>query len=103
MMESQAAVEKRYRDALDSLVTKVQKDRNIIAAILCGSMSYDQVWDKSDIDLLLVQREGKGDPQRLHSLRKRCQHPCGSRSKRSIKTVAGSSPARFVRSLLLLP
>ena len=63
MMESQAAVEKRYRDALDSLVTKVQKDRNIIAAILCGSMSYDQVWDKSDIDLLLVQREGKGDPR----------------------------------------
>ena len=63
MMESQAAVEKRYRDALDSLVTKVEKDRNIIAAILCGSMSYDQVWDKSDIDLLLVQREGKGDPR----------------------------------------
>ena len=63
MMESQVAVEKRYHDALDSLVTKVQKDRNIIAAILCGSMSYDQVWDKSDIDLLLVQREGKGDPR----------------------------------------
>ena len=63
MIESQAAVEKRYRDALDSLVTKIQKDRNIIAAILCGSMSYDQVWDKSDIDLLLVQREGKGDPR----------------------------------------
>ncbi len=63
MMESQAAVEKRYRDALESLVTKVEKDRNIIAAILCGSMSYDQVWDKSDIDLLLVQREGKGDPR----------------------------------------
>ena len=61
MMESQAAVEKRYREALDSLVTQVKKDRNIIAAILCGSMSYDQVWDKSDIDLLLVQREGKGD------------------------------------------
>ena len=63
MMESQTAVEKRYHDALDSLVTKVQKDRNIIAAILCGSMSYDQVWDKSDIDLLLVQREGKGEPR----------------------------------------
>ncbi len=63
MMESQAAVEKRYREALDSLVTKIEKDRNIIAAILCGSMSYDQVWDKSDIDLLLVQREGKGDPR----------------------------------------
>lgn len=62
-MESQAAVEKRYRDALDSLVTKVKKDRNIIAAILCGSMSYDQIWDKSDIDLLLVQREGKGEPR----------------------------------------
>ena len=62
-MESQVAVEQRYHEALDSLITKVKKDRNIIAAILCGSMSYDQVWDKSDIDLLLVQREGKGDPR----------------------------------------
>ena len=96
MMESQAAVEKRYHDALDSLVTKVQKDRNIIAAILCGSMSYDQVWDKSDIDLLLVQREGKGDPKRLHFNRKRRQHPCRSRPKRSIKAMAGGSPARFI-------
>ena len=41
MRESQAIVEKRYRDALETLVAQVKKDRNIIAAILCGSMSYD--------------------------------------------------------------
>ncbi|MCZ6777163.1 MAG: hypothetical protein O7D34_12025, partial [Ignavibacteria bacterium] len=62
-MESQEAVERRYRGALDDLIAKVKKDRNIIAAILGGSLSYDQVWEKSDIDLWLIQRDGKGEPR----------------------------------------
>lgn len=62
-MESQEAVEKRYHDALEALVAKVKKDQNIIAAIVGGSMFYDQVWEKSDIDLWLVQRDGKGQPR----------------------------------------
>ena len=62
-MESQEAVEKRYHDALEALVAKVKKDQNIIAAIVGGSMSYDQVWEKPDIDLWLVQRDGKGQPR----------------------------------------
>ena len=33
---------------------EVQEDRHILAAILCGSLSHDEVWDKSDIDLVLV-------------------------------------------------
>lgn len=57
MRESQEAAEKRYWDALNTLIEKVKKDRNIIAAILQGSMSYDQVWEKSDIDLTLIGRD----------------------------------------------
>jgi predicted nucleotidyltransferase len=49
-----AAMQRKFSDALDALVTQVQRDRSILAAILCGSLSHDQVWAKSDIDLLLV-------------------------------------------------
>ncbi|MDQ2713983.1 MAG: nucleotidyltransferase domain-containing protein [Chloroflexota bacterium] len=48
-----------YEEALTSFVAKVQQDRSIIAAILYGSLAYDDVWEKSDIDILLVSRENK--------------------------------------------
>lgn len=47
----------RYQAAADSLVDKLKKDTNVIAVILCGSLSYDQVWEKSDIDMALVVRD----------------------------------------------
>jgi uncharacterized protein len=43
-----------FTAALDALVVQVQKDRSILAALLCGSLSHDTVWAKSDIDLVLV-------------------------------------------------
>jgi predicted nucleotidyltransferase len=36
------------------MIERVKRDRSILAAILCGSLSHDTVWAKSDIDLLLV-------------------------------------------------
>ena len=49
-----ASVERQFAAALDGLVDDVKKDRSILAAILCGSLSHDTVWAKSDIDLVLV-------------------------------------------------
>jgi hypothetical protein len=37
----------------------VKRDRSILAAILCGSLSHDIVWAKSDIDLVLVTIDDK--------------------------------------------
>jgi hypothetical protein len=37
----------------------VKLDRSILAAILCGSLSHDTVWAKSDIDLALVTIDDK--------------------------------------------
>jgi hypothetical protein len=37
----------------------VKEDRSILAAILCGSLSHDVVWAKSDIDLALVTIDDK--------------------------------------------
>lgn len=34
-------------------------DRSVLAAILCGSLSHDAVWEKSDIDLALITIDDK--------------------------------------------
>ena len=43
-----------FSRALDALVEQLKADRSVLAAILCGSLSHDTVWAKSDIDLVLV-------------------------------------------------
>src|SRR5262245_53652008 len=53
------AVQQRFTVALDALVEQLKKDRAILAAILCGSLSHDVVWEKSDIDLMLVTIDDK--------------------------------------------
>jgi predicted nucleotidyltransferase len=55
----QEAVQRKFTEALAALVEQVKEDRSILAAILCGSLSHDTVWDKSDIDLLLVTIDDK--------------------------------------------
>lgn len=57
-MES-AAIQERFTRALDRLIAQVKTDRAILAAILCGSLSHDTVWEKSDIDLVLVTIDDK--------------------------------------------
>jgi len=59
MHESQESIRARYQAALETFVAKVKQDSYIIAAILGGSLSHDQVWEKSDIDILLVGRSEK--------------------------------------------
>ncbi len=51
---STASLQQRYTVALDALVAHIKKDRSVLAAILCGSLSHDTVWQRSDIDLVLV-------------------------------------------------
>ena len=47
-------VAEKFTAALDALVEDLKKDRSVLAAVLCGSLSHDTVWEKSDIDLVLV-------------------------------------------------
>lgn len=58
-MEHTAATQERYRRALDSVVEQLKRDPYVLAAILVGSLSYDSVWERSDIDLFLVTDEAK--------------------------------------------
>jgi uncharacterized protein len=54
-----------FAAALDALLPQLQSDRTILAALLGGSLSHDRVWEKSDIDLLLVTQDDalKGQSQ----------------------------------------
>jgi hypothetical protein len=44
----------KFRTALDELIEEVKHDQSVLAAVLCGSLSHDKVWDKSDIDLVFI-------------------------------------------------
>src|SRR6266478_3393998 len=53
------SIRKKFTAALGDLVTQIKEDRSVLAAILCGSLSHDTVWEKSDIDLALVTIDDK--------------------------------------------
>jgi predicted nucleotidyltransferase len=52
-------IEQTFSAALEALVEQVKEDRSVLAAVLCGSLSHDKVWAKSDIDLVLVTIDDK--------------------------------------------
>jgi hypothetical protein len=58
-MDATGTAPQRFAAALDALVADIKCDRSILAALLCGSLSHDVVWDKSDIDLVLVTVDDK--------------------------------------------
>lgn len=53
----QAELKERYLAAVDSFVDKVRDDPNVIAVIVNGSLAYDTIWEKSDIDMSVVVRD----------------------------------------------
>ena len=56
-------LQKRYMQAVESLCERLKVDNNVIAVILEGSLSYDQVWEKSDIDMeIIVNDNSKPNP-----------------------------------------
>src|ERR1700691_6527805 len=59
MSNSIPGITKQFTEALDHLFAQVKGDSTILATILCGSLSHDTVWAKSDIDLALVTIDDK--------------------------------------------
>jgi hypothetical protein len=56
-------VQQKFAAALDALIAQVKHDRSILAALLCGSLSHDTVWEKSDIDLIFVTVDDRKAPE----------------------------------------
>jgi uncharacterized protein len=57
------SVQQKFTESLEALVEQVKEDRSVLAAILCGSLSHDAVWAKSDIDLVLVTIDDRQAPR----------------------------------------
>jgi hypothetical protein len=60
-------VRRRYEAALETFVAKVREDHYVIAALLAGSLSHDQVWEHSDMDMVLIGRDERV-PMRTYAL-----------------------------------
>ena len=67
-MQSQDVIEQQYQEAVEAFVEKVQKDPHVLAAIVAGSFSYAQVWEKSDLDVELIGRDAIRPTQSFFSL-----------------------------------
>lgn len=50
-------VVKDYQAAFDSLVEKAKEDEYVLSVMLCGSLFYDKVWEKSDLDAIIITRD----------------------------------------------
>ncbi|MGH7472032.1 MAG: hypothetical protein ACRENP_29125 [Longimicrobiales bacterium] len=100
-MESES-IQRQFADALAALVEQVKEDRSILAAVLCGSLSHDTVWSKSDIDLVLVtidDRKVEEGGRSLYADGVNVHAMLMSRAQFR-KTVEGSIHNSFMHSLL---
>jgi hypothetical protein len=97
-----AAIVDKFRRALDALVAEIRQDRAILAAILCGSLSHDTVWEKSDIDLVLVTIDDHKVPSGSISLYADGLNVHASLTPRAQfrRIVEGSLRSSFMHSLL---
>ncbi|MCL2158433.1 MAG: nucleotidyltransferase [Oscillospiraceae bacterium] len=59
IFKSEEEVTKRYLEAVEEFIETAKKDVNIIAVVINGSLSNDVVWEKSDIDAMVVVRDQK--------------------------------------------
>jgi len=58
MKESeQSALKIRFENAIYQFIDKIKDDVNVIAVILGGSVAYDVIWEKSDVDLTVIVRD----------------------------------------------
>ncbi|MFW9995008.1 MAG: nucleotidyltransferase domain-containing protein [Candidatus Odinarchaeota archaeon] len=57
--ESSKAIRERYSATVNRFCDKLKEDPCILAVILSGSLSYDEVWEKSDIDIIVVHDDEK--------------------------------------------
>jgi len=58
-MNQKQNIKKKFDEALQSFIEHAKEDRSILAAILFGSLIEGNVWEKSDIDIILISNDEK--------------------------------------------
>jgi predicted nucleotidyltransferase len=52
-------IHKDYQEALNSLAARAKEDEYMLSFMVCGSLSYDTVWEKSDLDVMMITSDDK--------------------------------------------
>ena len=52
----------KHLNALNRFVERIKNDTSVIALLLYGSLAYGTVWERSDIDVELIVRDGTVRP-----------------------------------------
>lgn len=58
-MQTQSQVNERFQAALTSLIGKLEEDYYVLAAVLYGSLARGEAWERSDIDMIIILRDGQ--------------------------------------------
>ena len=58
----------KHQFALDSFVKRIKDDPHIVALLMYGSLAYGTVWEKSDIDVEVIVRDGTVTSARWYTL-----------------------------------
>ncbi|MGL4346205.1 MAG: hypothetical protein ACRCTE_13485 [Cellulosilyticaceae bacterium] len=59
------SLQEAFKEATESILSKVREDKSCIAAILIGSTSHDVVWEWSDLELVLIYKDSYTGPAHL--------------------------------------
>ena len=90
-----------YAEALETLIAKVRADSYIVAAVLVGSLAYDTVWERSDIDLLLVTEETRQSKEGVCLVEMGVNVHCSLLTRSQFrKLLEGSAQGSFMHSML---
>ena len=65
-MQTPVEVQKRYQNALKAFTARIEKDYYVLAVVLYGSLARGEVWERSDIDLYIILRDGVERGVRSH-------------------------------------
>jgi uncharacterized protein len=58
-MQVQSEVQERYMGALGRLSARLEEDYYVLAAVLYGSLARGEAWERSDIDMMIILRDGQ--------------------------------------------
>ena len=62
-MPEDKTIREKFEETLDAFIEQIKRDESIIAAMLFGSLVKGIVWEKSDIDLVLITKDQKTPTQ----------------------------------------
>lgn len=58
-MQGQMTVQERYQAAVDQLAERLEEDYYVLALLLYGSVVRGEAWERSDIDVVIILRDGQ--------------------------------------------